>query len=174
MSVDSSKLPREVVRTVVAVSGHKEDNFRRVRLVRGTGTSLTRARIAVVRSGHAHSCMCCRWFTLRTALSQARMHSLCFVLQTLDCTFCGQQVCLDTLRELAVADPRMVAHANGFRVLLAAASDPATQVAFVFLDVQYHTPTSAQGRRRDGNPEYRPSIDFSSSIVAGGLYEWKA
>lgn len=30
MAVDSSKLPREVVRTVVAVSGHKEDNFRRV------------------------------------------------------------------------------------------------------------------------------------------------
>lgn len=30
MAVDSSWLPREVVRTVVAVSGHKEDNFRRV------------------------------------------------------------------------------------------------------------------------------------------------
>lgn len=29
MAVDSSRLPREVVRTVVAVSGHKEDNFRR-------------------------------------------------------------------------------------------------------------------------------------------------
>lgn len=31
MAVDPSRLPREVVRTVVAVSGHKEDNFRRVR-----------------------------------------------------------------------------------------------------------------------------------------------
>lgn len=30
IAVDSSRLPREVVRTVVAVSGHKEDNFRRV------------------------------------------------------------------------------------------------------------------------------------------------
>lgn len=30
MAVDPSSLPREVVRTVVAVSGHKEDNFRRV------------------------------------------------------------------------------------------------------------------------------------------------
>ncbi|CBN77350.1 conserved unknown protein [Ectocarpus siliculosus] len=65
MAVDSSRLPREVVRTVVAVSGHKEDNFRRV--------------------------------------------------------------CLETLQELAVADPRVVAHANGFRVLLAAAIDPANQ-----------------------------------------------
>ncbi|CAM9962272.1 unnamed protein product [Ascophyllum nodosum] len=65
MLVDSSKLPREVVRTVVAVSGHKEDNFRRV--------------------------------------------------------------CLETLCDLAVADPRMVAHANGFRVLLSAATDPANQ-----------------------------------------------
>lgn len=30
IAVDSSGLPREVLRTVVAVSGHKEDNFRRV------------------------------------------------------------------------------------------------------------------------------------------------
>ncbi|CAM9272416.1 unnamed protein product, partial [Hapterophycus canaliculatus] len=65
IAVDSSRLPREVVRTVVAVSGHKEDNFRRV--------------------------------------------------------------CLETLKELAVADPRVVAHTNGFRVLLAAAIDPANQ-----------------------------------------------
>eukprot|EP00752_Nemacystus_decipiens_P007062 g6329.t1 len=65
IAVDSSRLPREVVRTVVAVSGHKEDNFRRV--------------------------------------------------------------CLETLKELAVTDPRVVAHANGFRVLLAAAIDPANQ-----------------------------------------------
>lgn len=38
------------------------------------------------------------------------------------------QVCLETLKELAVTDPRVVAHANGFRVLLAAAIDPANQV----------------------------------------------
>lgn len=30
MTVDASKVPREVVRTIVAVSAHKEDNFRRV------------------------------------------------------------------------------------------------------------------------------------------------
>lgn len=40
----------------------------------------------------------------------------------------GSQVCLETLKELAVADPRVVAHTNGFRVLLAAAIDPANQV----------------------------------------------
>lgn len=42
--------------------------------------------------------------------------------------FSDSQVCLETLKELAVADPRVVAHANGFRVLLAAAIDPASQV----------------------------------------------
>lgn len=41
----------------------------------------------------------------------------------------GQQVCLETLTELAVADPRVVAHANGFRVLFAATIDPANQVS---------------------------------------------
>ena len=41
----------------------------------------------------------------------------------------GQQVCLETLQQLAVADPRMVAHANGFRVLFAATIDPANQVS---------------------------------------------
>ncbi|CAM9715017.1 unnamed protein product, partial [Ectocarpus sp. 8 AP-2014] len=76
MAVDSSRLPREVVRTVVAVSGHKEDNFRRANVL----------------------------------------------------DLSGLQVCLETLQELAVADPRVVAHANGFRVLLAAAIDPANQV----------------------------------------------
>lgn len=40
----------------------------------------------------------------------------------------GKQVCLETLTELAVADPRVVAHANGFRVLFAATIDPANQV----------------------------------------------
>ncbi|CAM9959226.1 unnamed protein product [Ectocarpus sp. 6 AP-2014] len=75
MAVDSSRLPREVVRTVVAVSGHKEDNFRRANVL----------------------------------------------------DLSGLQVCLETLQELAVADPRVVAHANGFRVLLAAAIDPANQ-----------------------------------------------
>ncbi|CAM9222945.1 unnamed protein product, partial [Choristocarpus tenellus] len=65
MEVDSSRVPREVVQTLVAVSGHMEDSFRRV--------------------------------------------------------------CLETLRELAVANPRVVAHANGFKTLFAAALDPATQ-----------------------------------------------
>lgn len=41
----------------------------------------------------------------------------------------GKQVCLETLTELAVADPRVVAHANGFRVLFAATIDPANQVS---------------------------------------------
>lgn len=40
-------------------------------------------------------------------------------------------MCLETLRELALADPRIVAHANGIRVLLSAAIDPATQVCVV-------------------------------------------
>ncbi|CAM9115932.1 unnamed protein product [Discosporangium mesarthrocarpum] len=65
VDVDSSVIPRDVVQTLVVVSGHMEDNFRRV--------------------------------------------------------------CLETLRELALANPRVVAQANGFQTLFAAALEPATQ-----------------------------------------------
>lgn len=50
----------------------------------------------------------------------------------------AKQVCLETLQELAMANPRMVAHANGFRVLLAAAIDPANQVTETFMKGKFN------------------------------------
>jgi Rapamycin-insensitive companion of mTOR, N-term len=65
--VSPERVPRCVVRSVSAVAGHAEDNFRRV--------------------------------------------------------------CLETLRELAVACPRAVAAVGGLRCLFAAVLDPTTQVS---------------------------------------------